>query len=198
MVDQARAEAFHFVHGLRLQARKIIESEQRNQRDQQAQRGGDERLRHAAGDANRVHQTLAADQLKRVHHAADGAHQAEQWRGGDDGFQHPQTARQAGFDQLRLVGGARFGPPRRMAAVAQHHAEKAMEIAARIEPGELLFQAFPGETVGFHQREQLVRQPRIAPVQHGFFQHDAGGNDRQQRQRNHHHAAKFEGDPAFV
>src|SRR5690349_5704613 len=62
VVDEARAQPLHLVHDLRLALRKVVESEKRDEGDEKAERGGDERLGDAAGDAARIDQALIAEQ----------------------------------------------------------------------------------------------------------------------------------------
>src|SRR5258708_24311523 len=113
VIDEAGAEPLHLVHDLGLALREVVEGEERDEGDEEAERGGDERLGDAAGDAPGIDQALIAEQLEGADHAGDSAEQSQQRRGGDDGLEHPQPASQGLLDEARLGGRARFHPPRR-------------------------------------------------------------------------------------
>src|SRR5687768_12422760 len=89
MIDEARAQTLHLIHGLGLQTRKIIETEECNQRDYQADDSCNECFSHASSYRGGVDDSLASDNLESPHHADDRPYEPEQGRGSDGGFQHP-------------------------------------------------------------------------------------------------------------
>src|SRR5260221_129654 len=118
-IDEAGAEPLHLVHDLGLALREVVEGEERDEGDEEAERGGDERLGDAAGDAPGIDQALIAEQLEGADHAGDSAEQSQQRRGGDDGLEHPQPAPQRLLDEARLVRRARIDPPSRPHAAVE-------------------------------------------------------------------------------
>ena len=70
---------------------EVVERDERRDSNAQAERRGDERLGHTAGDGGGCVQ-FAADQSEGVNHSGHSAEQAEQWRERNDGVEHGQAA----------------------------------------------------------------------------------------------------------
>ena len=169
------------VERLRLHAREEVEPEQREERDQQSQRGRDQRLRDARRHLRRRDQSRAADHLEGLHHAGDRSEQTHQWRRGNHRLEHPQAAAEALFDVACFVAGARFDPPRGLVAIVANHCEEPPVNVHRRERRQLPVQLIPGKAVGLDQIGQRARQPQASVVHHRAVENDEHGNDPEEQ-----------------
>ena len=191
----AASPPLHRVERLRLHPREQIEREQREHRDQQTERGRNQRLRDARRHLRRRDQRRGADHVERLHHARDGAEQAEQRRRSHYSLEHPQSARQRLFDPACLIAGARFDPPRGLVAIVGDHLKEASVCVARPEFVQPLLEFDPRKSEGLDQVGEFRGQPQASRIEHGPVDDYRDCEHAQRQQRIDHRAAELDGVP---
>ncbi len=192
-IHHPRPELLHLVHDLGQAVGEVVEGEQRDQRDEQPDRGGDQRLRDAAGHATGIDEALRAEEVERPDHAGDGAEQAQQRRGGHDRFENPEPAAERLLDERGLFGGPGLHPPGGLGAVVEDHPEEAAEVVAGVQLPHALLEIGPRESVCLEHLEQRAGQAGARDENERLLQDDDHRHHREQEQRIDHGAAHAEG-----
>jgi len=93
------------------------------------------------------------------------------------------------LDIAGLVAGARFDPPRRLAAIFANHFEESLVNVNRRESCQMPLELVPLKPVGLHQRRQRARQAQGAIVRYRAIENDQYGDHAQKKQRIYYRAA---------